>query len=758
MDSEDDKIGVVEVTVDDSEDDDIPEVVEKNFESAPPQRFRGYRRGRELGRGASGQVFVCKRKGCPSGFAVKAVSLRRMRLSSNAEREQKKLRREVDILKTLPPHQNIVQLIDAFEEGDWFLLILELVGGGDLFTILTDRDPPRLLEKEAAFVLHQLADGLSFLHGQGIIHRDLKLENVLVASERRERSLVLYSVKITDFGMSKAVGAGLSDAKSRVGTRPYSAPEVWSEQFYDFSSDLWSLGVLLYVLLAGHFPFSNLPTAQAELSRVLERLKVSKAATAVVQGLLQLDPRRRLKLEAICSHEWLHAEGIADRSTKRPRTDSAERAAEEAVAAPQPTRKAGGQPGVPVVDPGGSPVLSAAAEPNRSLAQAARGPGEAPASRPWRGVADTGKSASGPARSLVDWPADASEGPSGNAPTFYAGPATEAPTASAVSTREANTEGETALARVGPGATLVYPAQGGRPAAPDTPTMGGSALAQDAQLHGPSLKSKARATEAAASGAAAASPLRLSEVRPASSQPGVMQVHMSLPEHFVSVVLGKNEAQLEQVASTAGCQVFVTSREGSSDRRLVMVGNYNQCALVQQYVLRTEGQPAPLDAELEVILLVRAEAAGVVIGKQGFVLKQIRKQSGAKVQVLREELARQRPCIITGTLESILQAEKHVFDLVRAVPMWKDWGGPNLPRKRISPALLTGKIVSWKGKVGWIQPQEAINHPKAAAHHGHIYLHEKDVKDGRSMSPGQQVSFHVYADSTGLGAEGCFAH
>merc|ERR1740138_230859 len=114
-----------------------------------------------------------------------------MQLSSNVEREQKKLRREVDILKTLPPHQSIVQLIDAFEEGDWFLLVLELVGGGDLYTVLTSREPPRLHEREAAFVLQQLADGLTFLHGQGIIHRDLKLENVLVASERRERPAVV---------------------------------------------------------------------------------------------------------------------------------------------------------------------------------------------------------------------------------------------------------------------------------------------------------------------------------------------------------------------------------------------------------------------------------------------------------------------------------------------------------------------------------------------------------------------------------------
>ncbi|CAK8985151.1 Calcium-dependent protein kinase 7 (Calmodulin-domain protein kinase CDPK isoform 7) [Durusdinium trenchii] len=236
---------------------DIPgksEASEIQIKAGAPLYFHGYRRGRELGRGASGQVFLCHKKGTEGGgFAVKAVDLRRLHLQPNAEREEKKLSREVEILKRLPPHPNIVQLIDTFEEGDWFLLVLELVGGGDLYTVLTTREPPRLQEREASFVLSQLAEGLSFLHSQGIIHRDMKLENVLVANERRERPLVFYTVKITDFGLSKArfraanarapalraIGAGFSEARSTVGTRPYTAPEVLREDSHDFSSDLW---------------------------------------------------------------------------------------------------------------------------------------------------------------------------------------------------------------------------------------------------------------------------------------------------------------------------------------------------------------------------------------------------------------------------------------------------------------------------------------------------------------------------------------
>merc|ERR1719491_2521601 len=131
-----------------------------------------------------------------------------MRLSSNFQRELKKLRREVEILQKLPPHKNIVQMVDVFEETDWFLIVLEFVNGGDLFNALVARPgmKPRLMEREASHVFWQLVEGLAFLHAQGILHRDLKLENVLVASVKEEGHLCLYHVKITDFGLSKAVG------------------------------------------------------------------------------------------------------------------------------------------------------------------------------------------------------------------------------------------------------------------------------------------------------------------------------------------------------------------------------------------------------------------------------------------------------------------------------------------------------------------------------------------------------------------------
>lgn len=610
--------GVVDVTAD-SEEDDIAGVVDVISDSgddaeglrvrsgAPPLRFHGYRRGRELGQGSSGKVFVCSKKGCSGAFAAKAVDLRRMQMSSNVEREHTALCREVDILKSLPPHPNIVRLVDAFEEGDWFLLILELVGGGDLYTVLTSREPARLHEQEATFVLRQLADGLTFLHGRSIIHRDLKLENVLVASERRQRPLVWYTVKITDFGLSKSIGA-FSMAHSLVGTHPYTAPEVLAGGSYDFSSDLWCLGVLLYVLLTGHFPFDHIAAQQEELDVITEALDSTEAARSIVAGLLQLDPRVRLTLEAMCQHEWL------ERSAK---SEALERPLKRqclASRSPLPNQSSPDGPDLVVLSPAAAEVVAEDAV-EFVVAEAA---GMAPESQ---------ESAGEGAAAQAQPPQQA-----------------QTPRSSAIGEWLAHIYN---ASRSAPGAVARSPPE----LPPASPATG------------------------VGTRSAAGSPVRddlATAVGPASRQPDVMQVHTVVPGHIANHVLGKGGVQMRQVAATVGCKLRVLSQEGLGGQLLVLVGNYNQCVILQELVhgrimdaLRADGQ-APSD-HAELVLMVRAEAAGVVIGKQGFMLKQIRERSGAMISLLREQVHGQRPCVLSGSLRDVLRAEKHVFDLVRAV-------------------------------------------------------------------------------------------
>lgn len=276
----------------------------------PPVEFGGgFALKAELGHGASGRVFECKKKDSSTLYAVKVLHLRALRLRSTAQRDLTRLGRELKILKELPPHPRIVQMVDSFEEGDWFFLVLELVRGGDLFRALMQRRPTRLFEREAAFVFWQLVDGIGFLHSRNIIHRDLKLENVLISDKHREGKLTMYNVKISDFGLSKAVTAtGVPEMHSVVGTQRYVAPEVLSVgattngtgQLYDFRVDLWSLGVLTFLLLTGGYPN---PESQMALDDAVRKIS-SEAARLILKGLLQLDPVQRFSLQDLQSRSW----------------------------------------------------------------------------------------------------------------------------------------------------------------------------------------------------------------------------------------------------------------------------------------------------------------------------------------------------------------------------------------------------------------------------------------------------------------------
>eukprot|EP00928_Gymnodinium_smaydae_P030036 TRINITY_DN22443_c0_g2_i1.p1 TRINITY_DN22443_c0_g2~~TRINITY_DN22443_c0_g2_i1.p1 ORF type:complete len:717 (-),score=119.49 TRINITY_DN22443_c0_g2_i1:83-1927(-) len=569
------------------------------------------------------------------------MDLRRMRLSANAERARTSLGREVSILKMLPPHPNIVQMIDAFQEGEWFLIILELVGGGDLFTAITSRQPPRLVEQEAAHVARQLSDGLSFLHSHGVIHRDLKLDNILVASERRYNSLVLFTVKITDFGLSKNVGEDLSAAVSLVGTRPYTAPEVIARGAYDFSSDLWGLGVLLYTLLVGKFPFQQIPAQQVDVESIInERISGSDAAKSVVSGLLQLEPRRRLILKHLCAHEWLQQRlDVLElgRQAKRKRLSS-------------------GSPTLQPISPASvhlPPALDGAATEEGSSAN------------PRTAMDSVAEPLPLPAATCAPQPLDFVE-PQLQAedqtlppplPSHRAAGATSAePSAAVESGGMSPAAAAGATAGIGAWLAFMYAAVRGTSSSASTPSASAmaSASSTSAAVPEPSVKD-------------------LEKMYPSRLGADVMQVYMAVQRGFEGALSGKAGVQLSKIGASVGCEIRAASHAAIGHQLVSITGSYNQCVLAQEVLwgrlagaMRDKGQPSC--DEVEVALLVRAEAAGVVVGKRGAVLSSIRKKSGARVWLLHEQLGGHRPCILSGTLQSVLYAERHVFHLTRAVP------------------------------------------------------------------------------------------
>ena len=147
------------------------------------------------------------------------------------------IRREIEILK-LCQHPNIIRLIDVFESSDFYYIVMELLKGGDLSGYWEKRNY-RISEMRTCTIIHSLATALYYLHHYGIVHRDLKLDNILMADETEDSD-----VKIVDFGLSKMIGPG-EKCKEPYGTLGYAAPEIFKGKPYDKSVDVWSLGMPL---------------------------------------------------------------------------------------------------------------------------------------------------------------------------------------------------------------------------------------------------------------------------------------------------------------------------------------------------------------------------------------------------------------------------------------------------------------------------------------------------------------------------------
>lgn len=163
----------------------------------------------------------------------------------NDESSLKKVRQEYNILKRTR-HPNIVRLYESFDTESHIVYVMEVCGGGDLLTYVRRRR--KLKEDYAKFLFGQIIKGLQYVHSKGVLHRDIKLDNILLTSEG--------DVKICDFGVSKLVQNKNHTQTEQCGTPAYIAPEVFRGKGYKgFQSDIWSAGVVLYAMLYGTVPF-----------------------------------------------------------------------------------------------------------------------------------------------------------------------------------------------------------------------------------------------------------------------------------------------------------------------------------------------------------------------------------------------------------------------------------------------------------------------------------------------------------------------
>ncbi|KAL3277610.1 hypothetical protein HHI36_012952 [Cryptolaemus montrouzieri] len=220
-------------------------------------------------------------------------------------------REEVEILLRYGHHPGIVSLKTVYEDVGKVYLVLQLLRGGDLLEYMMKRH--HLPEVEASAILKSLVNAVAYLHENGVVHRDLKPANILFANEE----CTPESVTICDMGFAKQLRAGNGLLMTPCYTANYVAPEVLKRQGYDAACDIWSLGVILYIMLSGRCPYSTAPNDSPQ--HILERINtgkldlqtgqwihISHQAKALVTEMLHKSPQRRPNASQIVKHPWIN--------------------------------------------------------------------------------------------------------------------------------------------------------------------------------------------------------------------------------------------------------------------------------------------------------------------------------------------------------------------------------------------------------------------------------------------------------------------
>jgi len=255
---------------------------------------------KKLGKGNFAVVRLVERKSDGHHFAAKIIKKKNLKPDELAT-----LTDEVEILRKLD-HKNINKLIEIHDSKHHLYMVLELLTGGELFERIVSKKFYN--EKDASTVVKQIAEACEYMHKRGVIHRDLKPEN-LVYLNTSETS----PIKITDFGLAKMLQDQADLMKTACGTPGYVAPEILKQRKYDCQVDLWSIGVILYILLCGFPPFHE--KTLRGLYRVIRKgqysfpdpfwEKVSPEAKDCVKKLLVVDPEKRLTATQLLKHPWV---------------------------------------------------------------------------------------------------------------------------------------------------------------------------------------------------------------------------------------------------------------------------------------------------------------------------------------------------------------------------------------------------------------------------------------------------------------------
>ncbi|XP_071721121.1 calcium-dependent protein kinase 20-like [Rutidosis leptorrhynchoides] len=265
-----------------------------------------YSLGKKLGQGQFGTTLLCVEKETGKEFACKSIAKRKLTTKEDVE----DVRREIQIMHHLAGHPNVISIVGAYEDAVAVHVVMELCAGGELFDRIIQRG--HYTEKKAAELTRIIVGVVEACHSLGVMHRDLKPENFLFINEQEEAPL-----KTIDFGLSMFFKPG-EMFTDMVGSPYYVAPEVL-RKFYSQECDIWSAGVIIYILLCGVPPFWD-ETEQGIFEQVLKGdldfasepwPSISESAKDLVRKMLVRDPKRRLTAPEVLRHPWVQDNGTA---------------------------------------------------------------------------------------------------------------------------------------------------------------------------------------------------------------------------------------------------------------------------------------------------------------------------------------------------------------------------------------------------------------------------------------------------------------
>ena len=259
-----------------------------------------YKRVKFLGEGSYASVYCVENKITGSKRAMKIIN----KNENCSTEDDQEIMNEINILRTLD-HPNILKIFEFYSSKESYSLVTELCQGGELFQEIIDKGP--FNENYSAYVMLQILSAINYCHGMKIVHRDLKPENILIA-ERDSNGFP--RIKIADFGTSKMFEKGAVQRKL-VGSSYYIAPEVLKKH-YDEKCDIWSCGVIMYILLSGRPPFAGDSDKE-----IMEKVRIGKydledppfnklssSGKDLIKKLMIMEPKKRISAQEALNHPW----------------------------------------------------------------------------------------------------------------------------------------------------------------------------------------------------------------------------------------------------------------------------------------------------------------------------------------------------------------------------------------------------------------------------------------------------------------------